>query len=280
MKNRIPFDSGMNSGACRSSSNSFHRCSGGIVRSALVGVIFLGALLALLWMAFFRFAMERELMVRTGFATSIERLFCNPMSGRMRADAITFRNPKGFPDTEFMRLSEVDLAIKPLTIRSNLISVPELALVVDQLSLVVTHTGQMNTRVFSDALDGANESESDHPSDRPTQEFEIEHLSITIKEVDIEDLRSGTLFVRRYRPGVHREFRNVTDFDEVVRTLLGDLLQAGLGSYAPGVLAVIPSRLAGPAGPVFLQGDERLKATMDSVIELLKNRFETAPEDP
>lgn len=280
MKHGIPFDSGMNSGAGRSSSNSSHRCSGGIIRSALVGVIFLGALLVLLWMAFFRFAMERELMVRTGFATSIERLFCNPLSGRMRADAITFRNPVGFPDTEFMRLSEVDLAIKPLTIRSDRVSVPELALVVDQLSLVVTHTGQMNTRVFSDALDGANESGSDHPPDRPAQEFEIGHLSITIKEVDIEDLRSGTLFVRRYRPGVHREFRNVTDLDEVVRTLLGDLLQAGLGSYAPGVLAVIPSRLAGPAGPVFLQGDERLKATMDSVMELLKNRFETAPEAP
>jgi hypothetical protein len=101
-----------------------------------------------------------------------------------------------------------------------------------------------------------------------------------VKEVGIEDLRSGVRFVRRYRPGVHREFRDVIDLDEVVRTLLGDLLQAGLGSYAPEVLAVIPSRLAGPAGPVFLQGDERLKAAMDSVIELLKNRLEKVPDKP
>jgi hypothetical protein len=259
---------------------SVHDFTGGIVRSALVGIVFLGALLTLIWMLFFRFAMERELLVRTGFSTSIESFYCNPLSGRVRVDTITFRNPDGFPDTEFMRLSEIDLAIKPLTIRSKFISVPELNLVVSQLSLVVTHTGQMNTNVFSDALNGTSDPESGRPTDKPPPNFEIDYLSISIKEVDVEDLSSGTRSVRRYRPSVHREFRNVTDFDEVVRTLLGDLLQAGLGSYAPGVLAVIPSRLAGPAGPVFLQGDDRIKATMDSVMELLKNRFESEPKEP
>lgn len=246
----------------------------------MVGVVFLGALITLLWMLFFRFALEKELSVRTGFETEIERLYCNPFSGDIRADAISFWNPPGFPNSQFMRLSGVNVKIKPLSLRGDRISVPEMTLVIDQLSLVVTETGQMNTRTFSDALDGPTGSPGQPADARGGKSFEIRHLSVEVKNVDVEDLSSGFVYARRYRPNVTRDFTNVTDFDEVVRTLLGDLLQAGLGSYAPGVLAVIPSRLAGPAGPVFLQGDERLKATMDSVIELLKNGFETPDEEP
>lgn len=245
-----------------------------------MGIVFVGALLTLLWILFFRFAAERELKARTGFATEIEHLYCNPFSGRIRADTIAFWNPPGFPNSEFMRISAVDVEIKPMSLRSDQVSVPELSLVIDQLSLVVTETGQMNTRVFSDALDGPAISGSDRTGATEVGGIDIRHLVIEVKSIDVEDLSSGMVYTRRYRPNLRREFRNVTDFDEVVRTLLGDLLQAGLGPYAPGVLAVIPARLAGPAGPLFLQDDERLKATMDSVIELLKNRFDSAPEKP
>ena len=79
-----------------------------------MGMVFFGALLALLWMLFFRFAAERELMARTGFATEIEKLYCNPFSGQVKAATIAFWNPPGFPNSEFMRLSEVDLQIRPL----------------------------------------------------------------------------------------------------------------------------------------------------------------------
>lgn len=246
----------------------------------MVGMVFFGALLALLWMLFFRFAAERELMARTGFATEIEQLYCNPFSGRIRAKTIAFWNPPGFPNSEFMRLSGVDLEIKPMTVRDPVVSIPELSLVIDQLSLVVTETGQMNTRVFSDSLDGPTESAPSNKGIKSVGGLDIGHLVIEIKSIDVEDLSSGIIYVRRYRPNVRREFHHVTDLDEVVRTLLGDLLQAGLGPYAPGVLAVIPARLAGPAGPVFLQDDERLKGTMDSVIELLKNRFDSSEEEP
>lgn len=254
--------------------------SGGIVRSTLVGMIFFGALLCLLWMLFFRFAVERELKARTGFGTEIEQLYCNPFSGRIKADTIAFWNPAGFPNSEFMRITELDVEIKPLSVRNPIVSIPKLSLVMDQLSLVVTETGQMNTRTFSDSLDGPAGSAPSTDGSGPAGGLDIEHLIVEIKSVDVEDLSSGIVYVRRYRPNVRREFRHVTDLDEVVRTLLGDLLQAGLGPYAPGVLAVVPARLAGPAGPVFLQDDERLKNTMDSVIELLKNRFDSSEEGP
>lgn len=243
-------------------------------------MVFFGALLCLLWMLFFRFAVERELQVRTGFGTEVEHLYCNPFTGRIKADTIAFWNPPGFPNSEFMRLTELDVEIKPLSVRDRIVSIPRLSLVIDQLSLVVTETGQMNTRVFSDSLDGPTESASVKGEAGQAEGLDIEHLIVEIKSVDVEDLSSGIVYVRRYRPNVRREFRHVTDLDEVVRTLLGDLLQAGLGPYAPGVLAVVPVRLAGPAGPVFLQDDERLKTTMDSVIELLKNRFDSSEEEP
>jgi hypothetical protein len=243
-------------------------------------MVFFGALLALLWMLFFRFAIERELAVRTGFSTEIEQLYCNPFSGRIKADTIVFWNPPGFPNSEFMRLTELDVEIKPLSVRDRIVSIPKLSLVIDQLSLVVTETGQMNTRVFSDSLDGPTASAPETEGTGQAEGLDIEHLVIKINSIDVEDLSSGIVYVRRYRPNVRREFRHVTDLDEVVRTLLGDLLQAGLGPYAPGVLAVVPARLAGPAGPVFLQDDERLKSTMESVIELLKNRFDSTEEQP
>lgn len=243
-------------------------------------MVFFGALLCLLWMLFFRFAVERELQVRTGFGTEVEHLYCNPFTGRIKADTIAFWNPPGFPNSAFMRLTELDVEIKPLSVRDRIVSIPRLSLVIDQLSLVVTETGQMNTRVFSDSLDGPTESAPVKGEVGQAEGLDIEHLIVEIKSVDVEDLSSGIVYVRRYRPNVRREFRHVTDLDEVVRTLLGDLLQAGLGPYAPGVLAVVPARLAGPAGPVFLQDDERLKTTMDSVIELLKNRFDSSEEEP
>ncbi|MEZ5275706.1 MAG: hypothetical protein R3F07_04925 [Opitutaceae bacterium] len=255
-------------------------CAGGILRSVVVGVVFLGAVLTLAWMLLGRFAFERELAVRTGFPVEIERFYCNPFRGEIRANAISFGNPPGFPNSLFLRVSGLDLTIKPLSVRGEALEIPELSLVVDQLSLVVTETGQMNTRVFSDALDGPGTTGDGVSSGQTEKSFIIEHLLIEIQEVDIEDLSSGSVFVRRYRPAIRREFENVRDLDVVVRTLLGDLLQAGLEAYAPDVLTVIPARLAGPAGPVFLQGDERIKATMDSVIELLKNRFDSPAEEP
>ena len=250
------------------------------MRSVVVGIVFLGALLTLGWMLFGRFAVERELAARTGFGAEIESFYGNPFAGEVRADAISFWNPPGFPDSLFMRLTGLDMTLKPLSLRGPILTVPQLAVVVDQLSLVVTETGQMNTRTFSDALDGQVEAGAVPETGEAAESYVIGRLRIEIKEIDIEDLRTGSAFVRRYRPNIRREFENVKDLDEVVRTLLGDLLQAGLGSYAPEVLAVIPARLAGPAGPVFLQGDERLKSTMDSVIELLKNRFESPDEEP
>ena len=246
----------------------------------MVGVVFLGAVLTLGWMLFARFAFERELAMRTGFPVEIEKFYCNPFRGEVRADAVSFWNPPGFPNSMFLRVSGLELAMKPLSLRGGNLEIPELSLVVDQLSLVVTETGQMNTRVFSDALDGPATSGAGVSGGKTGESFTIEHLLIEIKEIDIEDLSSGSVFVRRYRPAIRREFENVKDLDVVVRTLLGDFLQAGLETYAPDVLAVIPARLAGPAGPVFLQGDERIKATMDSVIELLKNRFDSPAEEP
>lgn len=243
-------------------------------------MVFFGALLTLLWMLFFRFAVERELAVRTGFDTEIEQLYCNPFSGRIKADTIAFWNPPGFPNSEFMRLTKLEVEIKPLSVRDRVVAIPKLSLVIDQLSLVVTETGQMNTRAFSDSLDGPTEYAPAKEGDGQAEGLDIEHLIVEINSIDVEDLSSGIVYVRRYRPNVRREFLHVTDLDEVVRTLLGDLLQAGLGPYAPGVLAVVPARLAGPAGPVFLQDDERLKSTMDSVIELLKNRFDSSEEEP
>lgn len=120
--------------------------AGGVMFTLLVLLAVVGAVVALLWMAFLPQFVAARVEARTGFPTRIERLSANPFTGRVELEGLVIENPAVFEARTFA-------VVNAFATRVNLFSLPRATLVFETMALDVARVALVTNTDGTNNLD-------------------------------------------------------------------------------------------------------------------------------
>src|SRR5580658_5960757 len=107
----------------------------------LLGTLFAAAAMA--WMVFLPRLAERELSSATGFDVTVKVASANPFTGRLVVKGLRARNPKGYPEPDFLDLQSLDGTFDMFSLASgSQLVVENLDINVTKLEIIRLHDGR------------------------------------------------------------------------------------------------------------------------------------------
>ncbi len=250
--------------------------SGGMLKSAFFGLLFLIAVLMLGWMLFLPLLVTSQIKTHSRFGAEVESLSGNPLAGTVNVLNLVLTNPEGFEEKDFVKLKEFDLKVKPLSLMGERIEVPRLLLDVEQVTIVTNRNGENNAKIFHERMRGEDKVEETSEEESEPIDFIVNSLKIRVhKVVTVDYSKRKEPVIREYNVNIDREFTDVSDPKVIVTPVLTDIAAVGLAQYGGDLFGLLPESLTGPLGDAFGQGGDLLKSVNEKSIDTLKNLFDS-----
>ncbi len=246
--------------------------SGGLLKSAFLGLFFIIAALMLGWMLFLPLLVTSHISANSDFGAEVESLSGNPLAGTVNILDLELTNPEEFEEKDFIKLNEFDLKVKPLSLMGERIEVPRLIIDVDHITIVTNRKGARNVKVFQERMQGEG---SDEGASEPV-DFIVNSLKLRVSKVVTADYsKGGDPIVREYYVNIDREFIDVSDPKVIVTPILADIAAAGLSQYGGDLFGMLPESLTGPLGDALGQEGGLLNSVNEKSIDAIKNLFDS-----
>lgn len=204
----------------------------------------LTVIVAVAWVAFLPLIVRGRVRALTGCPVDAQVISVNPFGASARLEAFRLRNPASFPVPDFIDLKLVDVSVKLLSLRAEVIEVPHAVFDLEKITIVTARDGTTNAEYLREQVNRARGPTADAPAaSAETQKFHIGDLVIRIGAVELVDYSRGAAPVRRkIALNAEHHFKDVTDARVVVRPLIADLARAD----ASGILGSLSGLLPGP----------------------------------
>ncbi|MBL4574547.1 MAG: hypothetical protein JKY51_00415 [Opitutaceae bacterium] len=253
--------------------------SGGILKSAFLGILFIIAALMLGWMLFLPLLTTSHIKVHSGFGAEVESLSGNPLAGTITVLDLVLTNPEEFEEKDFVQLKEFDLKVKPLSLVGERIEVPRLVLDVEQITIVINEKGESNLKVFNERMQGEKSGEESVEEESEPVDFIINSLKIRVAKIRIADYSKGKEpIIREFNLDLNREFTDVSDPKVIVTAILMDITAAGLAQYGGDLFRMLPEGLSGSLGDALNPDGGFMKGVNEKSLNVLKNLFDSVRE--
>jgi hypothetical protein len=140
---------------------------GGAGVGCLALLVFLGAVVALVWMALLPHLVSWRLEAKTGFPTRIERLVANPFAGSLRVEGLVMENPAGFEPRTFLAVNTLALNVRLTALLRKELIFDEVVLDLARVSVVTRADGANNLGLLVEGWSGGDPATRPAPRDRP-----------------------------------------------------------------------------------------------------------------
>lgn len=161
---------------------------GGAGVGCLAFLVFVAAVVALIWMALLPHLVAWRLEARTGFPTRIERLVANPFTGTLRVEGLVMENPAGFESRTFLAVNTLALNLSLTALVRRELVFDEVALDLARLSLVTRADGTTNLGRLAEAWAGqgaATAPPSRKEREKARREWLVRRLDLRLGTVEV-----------------------------------------------------------------------------------------------
>jgi hypothetical protein len=139
---------------------------GGAGVGCLALLVFLGAVVALVWMALLPHLVAWRLEAKTGFPTRIERLVANPFTGTLRVEGLVMENPAGFEPRTFLAVNTLALDVRLTALLRKELIFDDVVLDLARVSVVTRTDGANNLGLLVEGWGGGGPATRPAPRDR------------------------------------------------------------------------------------------------------------------
>jgi hypothetical protein len=205
-------------------------------------VLFLGTLFAaaaMAWMVFLPRLAERELSAATGFDVTVRVVSANPFTGRLVVKGLKAKNPRGYPEPDFLELESLDATFDLYSIASGgQLIVENLDLNVAKLEIIRLHDGRTNYAECAAKFGFAKAAGTASPKP-PGRTYLIRKLHIRLGQLVLQDYTGFNAEKKSYTLNIDHTYANVTDsrqllVPDVVKTLYNFGLHHDMAKLLPG----------------------------------------------
>ena len=232
--------------------------------------------------------LEDKIEDHTGFKAEFEDLDVNVFRGTVGLTGAVIENPETFPVPTFIRIRQIKVDIKPMSLIREKVILEELIIDVEEFGYITTAEKENNAIRFINALRGSVGDLGEEEEAVEERQFLIEHFELRLKRVEYADFSRRNPRVRRFEPEIMIELEEVTDLKEIVGPLSRELSQIGLAilvnsfmkslveietyrDLAEGILKIPSVTLEGGAKKI-KQGAEGTGKVIKGVLDSLKKK--------
>lgn len=188
---------------------------------------------------------------KTGFTTSIQTMDLRPFSGILNIENMTLLNPPYYQNKNFMQIQQFAIQTQLLTLWRRQVVFDSFLINIDRLTLVRTPENSINLFEFAHSFrrpsdhtlqtENSNDSLSNpSPTENPQSRYLIKHFTVQLNSINTvgftpnEDSQNFTL-------NYTREFTDVTDIEQVIRSVIMDLASQGVSSLIQDLSLILNS---------------------------------------